>query len=142
MTVEIGPRQSGKTTRLIESIAEFLENNPDKTALLVSPNDGRRFYKEKVAEICGDCKHRVITSYKMLPPNPNATMKQFVDEFGAMRCDRMVIDPDAYYCSSYYSDVFSDTVHNKAKDILQFYWDMNQPNWDMAPKKHVFKHDF
>jgi len=151
MELDIGPRQSGKTTRLLESVNRFLEENPDKTALLVAPNNGmRRLLKDKMGTICGDCRHRVITSHKMLPPTPNMTMRQFVDEFGAMDNNNLVLDPEAYYCSSYYPDFnpwpqpteSMEGYSTMARQIVDWYNWNTVERWDLTPKKKVFKHEF
>ena len=81
MYVEITGRQTGKTTRLIDSIISFLKQNPDKTALIVAPGESRKIIQEKVNYKCGrPCEYRTITSYKMLPASPSGTIKQFVDD--------------------------------------------------------------
>ena len=68
MYVEITGRQTGKTTRIIDSIIDFLKQNPDKTALIVAKGDNRKIIQEKVHHKCGKpCEYRTITSYKMLP---------------------------------------------------------------------------
>ena len=80
MYVEVSGRQTGKSTRMVEDIVLFLEENGGKTALVVSPTGAsRKLIKEKIFQKCGYCINRVITSHKMLPPMN--TMKQYVDEF-------------------------------------------------------------
>jgi hypothetical protein len=80
MYVEVSGRQTGKSTRMVEDIVLFLEENGGKTALVVSPTGtSRKLLKEKIFQKCGYCINRVITSHKMLPPMN--TMKQYVDEF-------------------------------------------------------------
>lgn len=151
MIVDIGPRQSGKTTRLLESVGRFLEENPNRTALLVAPNNGlRKLLKNKMEHICGDCRHRVITSHKMLPPTPNQTMRQFVDEFGCMKDENLVLDEDAYYCSSYNPDFnpwpqpteSMEGYSTMARQIVDHYNWSTTDRWDLTPKKKMFKHDF
>ena len=79
MYVEISPRQSGKTTRLVNEVISFLKENTDKTALIVAPKEyTRKDIIYRIQEKCGDlCSKRTITSYKMFP-SPHS-MKQFVD---------------------------------------------------------------
>ena len=100
MYVEITGRQTGKTTRLIDSIVDFLKQNPDKTALIVTKSESsRKLIQEKVNIKCGrPCEYRTITSYKMLPPKENTTIKQFVDEFGFI--EELELDTNAYYNGS------------------------------------------
>lgn len=151
MIVDIGPRQSGKTTRLLQDMTQFLVDNPDKSTLLVSKNNNlRREFKKKVSDICGDCKHRVITSYKMLPPSPNNTFKQYVDEFGLMSSDNLVLDHNAYYNSSYNPDYDpwpepTQSIENyssKAKEIVDYYNSLDNSNeWKINPKKHINRHE-
>lgn len=97
MYVENSPRQSGKTTRLIDSIIYFLKENKDKTALVVASHETtRREIAYKIQEKCGDlCSKRTITSYKMFP-SPGS-MKQFVDNINTMSDKNLVVDYDAYY---------------------------------------------
>jgi len=86
MYVEVTGRQTGKTTRLIDSVVDFLIDNPDKTALIVSPDPQRKLIQEKVYLKCGrPCEYRTITSYKMLPPVKEGSIRQFVDEFGLVK---------------------------------------------------------
>lgn len=121
MFVEISPRGSGKTTRLIKNVIEFLIDNPDKTALIVTPyRDNRRKILSHIHEECERCFNRVITSNKMLPGGGN-TMKQFVDEFGYMRCDDLIVDKNAYYTSSFNPDSMGDNVWNVGKEIIEYY---------------------
>ena len=129
MYVELNSRQTGKTTRLVDSVIDFLLGNPDKTALIVAPNHyNRKHIQERVYFKCGrDCLHRTITSYKMLPPIPNATLKQFVDEFGAI--DDLVIDPEAYY-------VGTPPLNEKASEILHYYKNMDHLKPNNIIKKH------
>ena len=96
MYVEVTGRQTGKTTRMIDSIVEFLIENPQKSALIVAKGDSRKMIQEKVLLKCGrPCEYRTITSYKMLPPAKEGSIKQFVDEFGLIK--DLEVDPKAYY---------------------------------------------
>jgi formylmethanofuran dehydrogenase subunit E-like metal-binding protein len=102
MFVEISDRGMGKTTRMIDSIISFLKQNPDKSALIVSKtNNTRKEIQKKVEEKCGkDCYYRTITSYKMLEPRIDSTIKQFVDEFITINPNNLTLDYDAYYNST------------------------------------------
>ena len=113
MYVEITGRQTGKTTRLIDSIIDFLKQNPDKTALIVAKGDNRKIIQEKVHHKCGKpCEYRTITSYKMLPASPSGTIKQFVDEFGLIK--DLELDPKAYYTGT-------PPLNHKAMGIWGYY---------------------
>ena len=132
MTVDVGPRQSGKTTRLIDSVVEFLENNQDKSALIVAPlGDMRRLIVDKVKDRCGFCTERVITSYKMLPPTRNSTIKQFVDEFSFLSDENLQIDFDAHYNGTLETSLMS----TKKRLILEYYKKEN-----IKPKKVLPRH--
>lgn len=98
MYVEVSGRGTGKSTRMVEDIATFLEQNGNKTVLVVSPTlNSRRLIKEKIFQKCGlSCLNRTITSHKMLPPNMES-MKQYVDEFFYVPEKNLVIDENAYY---------------------------------------------
>jgi hypothetical protein len=68
MYVEVTGRQTGKTTRLVDSIIDYLKNNPDNSALIVAKGDSRKIIQEKVLLKCGrPCEYRTITSYKKTP---------------------------------------------------------------------------
>jgi hypothetical protein len=114
MHVEVTGRQTGKTSRLIDSVIEFLTDNPDKTALIVSNHrDSRKLIQEKVHSKCGrPCEYRTITSYRMLPPSPTGTIKQFVDEFGYV--SDLELDLGAYYCGT-------PPLNMKAQNIWEYY---------------------
>ncbi len=135
MYVEVSGRQTGKTTRLIESIITFLKNNPDKTALIVTPiNSSRKEIQNMVHSKCGrPCEYRTITSHKMLPPKPNSTLKQFVDEFNCIDPNNLVIDMDAYYTGS------GNISNDKVMDIWKCYKYSKQV---IKPNLIIKRHDF
>ena len=76
MYVEIQPRQSGKTTRLVNSVVSFLKENKNKTALIVAKEKNtRKLIQDNIHEKCGDfCSKRTITSHKMF--QSPVTMRQ------------------------------------------------------------------
>jgi len=122
MYVEVTGRQTGKTTRLIDSIIDFLIENPQKSALIVSPDPQRKLIQEKVYLKCGrPCEYRTITSYKMLPPAKEGSIRQFVDEFGLVK--DLEIDPNAYYTGT-------PPFNEKATQIWDYYKEtqMLKPN--------------
>lgn len=133
MYVEIKPRQSGKTTRLVDNIVSFLRDNKDKTALVVAKtNDTRKLIQYKVHEKCGDfCSKRTITSHKMFP-SPN-TMKQFVDEFDLLPTNRLVVDKNAYYTTTTCSSV-------KCREIWDFYENGFYKETTVEPNKFIKRH--
>lgn len=99
MYVEVGGRQTGKTTRLVDNMISFLKDNPNKTALIVTKNaENRKRIQREVTNKCGrPCEFRTITSHKMLPPVGGSSIKQYVDEFFSIDSDKLVIDRNAYY---------------------------------------------
>ena len=128
MYVEITGRQTGKTTRLIDSIINFLKQNPDKTALIVGLSYTRKLIQQKVEHKCGKpCEYRTITSYKMLPASPSGTIKQFVDEFGLIK--DLELDPEAYY-------VGTPPLNNKAIDIWNHYKEISTLTPNNILKRH------
>lgn len=133
MYVEVTARQTGKTTRLVDSVIEFLTQNPNKSALIVSDKQKiRKLIQEKVHDKCGrPCEYRTITSYKMLPPTTNGTLKQFVDEFAFIDPTKLTIDENAYYTTT------MSRSNLKALEIWEYYKSKEkriQPN--MILKKH------
>ena len=114
MYVEVTGRQTGKTTRLVDSVVEFLIENPQKSALIVAPDDTRKIIQEKVLLKCGKpCEYRTITSYKMLPPTKEgSSIKQFVDEFGSIK--ELELVHNAYYTGT-------PPLNSKASKIWDHY---------------------
>lgn len=55
MYVEISPRQSGKTTRLVAAAAEFLQANPDSIIAIVSHSRGNS----------GEIKNKILTKLEL-----------------------------------------------------------------------------
>ena len=128
MYVEVTGRQTGKTTRLIDSIVEFLIENPQKSALIVSPDPQRKLIQEKVYLKCGrPCEYRTITSYKMLPPTREGSIKQFVDEFGMIK--ELELDPNAYYTGT-------PPLNSKAYEI----WDFFKETQSLKPNNILKRH--
>lgn len=135
MYVEVSGRQTGKTTRLVDNVITFLTENPDKSALIVAwNNDMRKRIQKRVRDKCGRrCEHRTITSYKMLEPVPNGSIKQFVDEFWFINHENLVIDPNAYYTST----IIGDTLNPKASQIIEYYKYQKNP---LKPNNVLKKH--
>jgi hypothetical protein len=128
MYVEVTGRQTGKTTRLVDSIIDYLKNNPDNSALIVAKGDSRKIIQEKVLLKCGrPCEYRTITSYKMIPPVKEGSIKQFVDEFGLIK--DLEMDPNAYYTGT-------PPLNGKAFEIWNHYKDTQS----LKPNKVLFKH--
>tara|TARA_R110002153_G_scaffold271489_1_gene438895 strand:- start:476 stop:868 length:393 start_codon:yes stop_codon:yes gene_type:complete len=128
MYVEITGRKTGKTTRIIDSIVDFLKQNPDKTALIVAKGDNRKIIQEKVYHKCGKpCEYRTITSYKMLPASPSGTIKQFVDDFGLIK--DLELDPKAYYTGT-------PPLNRKAMEI----WDYHKEYRTLTPSNILKRH--
>lgn len=136
MYVEVSGRGTGKSTRMVEDIVTFLEENGNKTVLVVSPTvNSRKLIKEKIFQKCGlPCLNRTITSHKMLPPNMES-MKQYVDEFFYVPEKNLVVDENAYYVGTPKEDGFGGTY--------QFIIDtFNTKIGKMVQLKPVKKHGF
>jgi hypothetical protein len=134
MYVEVKGRQTGKTTRLVDSIIDYLKNNSNNSALIVArTEESRKSIQNKVNEKCGrPCEYRTITSYKMLPPSEKGTIKQFVDEFWGLNPKKLVVDKKAYYTTSTYQ-----LINLKAVEIIDFY---RENESKLKPNKILFKH--
>jgi len=125
MYVEISGRGTGKTTRMVDDIVNFLETNGDKSALVVAPtNSTRRLIKEMIFQKCGlSCLNRTITSHRMLPPG--RTMKQYVDEFFHVPEKYLLVDKNTYYTGTpkdetingIYEEIYT-TYKNQLGDIV------------------------
>jgi hypothetical protein len=135
MYVEISGRQTGKTTRLVDNVITFLTENPDKSALIVSGhNDSRKRIQKMIYEKCGrPCEYRTITSHKMLPPIPNSTLKQFVDEFWCVKSENLVVDKKAYYTTT--MDI---SFNEKGLEI----WNVYRQTQLLTPNNTLKRHGF
>ena len=138
MYVEVLNRQMGKTTRMVESIIDFLSENPDKSALIVAPSGNmRKHIQKKVDEKCGEkCHYRTITSHKMLPQVQTPTMKQFVDEFWMVPPSNLVVDSKAYYTTTIYEDIPNDL----AKQIIETFNKTKKDKNIIKPKQILMRH--
>jgi hypothetical protein len=136
MYVEINGRRTGKTTRMVEDIVNFLETNRDKNALVIAPDNGsRKRLKELIFEKCGfGCLNRTITSHKMLTPNLN-TMKQYVDEFFYLPEKYLVVDKNAYYTGTPREEYFSG-LYQEIHKVFQ------EENGSIVTKKPLKRHGF
>lgn len=117
MYVEVSARNTGKTTRLIDSIIEYLTNNPENTSLLVTPNQVmRRKVIKQIDQKCGpNCYGRVIGSYRMIP-SPRGSMKNFVDEYGLINEKYLLLDENAYYTTTTLSSDKSREIYDHYKN--------------------------
>lgn len=135
MYVEITGRQTGKSTRMVDDISNFLEENGNKTVLVVSRDtNSRKLIKQKIFNKCGYCVNRVITSNKMLPAAE--TIKQYVDEFFYVRESDLLIDKNAYYCGTPKDDGLYG-IYELIYETFQL-----QTNGNMIPIKPLRRHGF
>ena len=134
MYVEIQPRQSGKTTRLVNSVVSFLKENKNKTALIVAKEKNtRKLIQDNIHEKCGDfCSKRTITSHKMF--QSPITMRQFVDEVDLLPSNKLVVDENAYYTTTTCNSI-------KCKEILGFYEDGLYKKSTVEPNRFIKKHE-
>ena len=132
MYLEVKEKGSGKTTKLINEMVDFLLENADKAALIVTPlNSERKFIQKKIHERCGDlCSKRTITSYKML--EPSETIKQFVDDFDNILPERLFLDKRAHYATP-----TCDSI--KCKEILNVYEQIKTGS--VKPNRFIKKHE-
>jgi hypothetical protein len=135
MYVEISARQTGKTTRLVDDLVNFLQTNGDKSALVVSShNPSRKSIKQKIMEKCGlPCVNRTITSHKMLPPSNS--MKQYVDEFFYLEPNKLVLDENAYYTGTPKEGIYG--IYEEIYSTFQI-----KNNGNMVPIKPIKRHGF
>lgn len=137
MELDIGGRQTGKTTRLVYSVVEYLTNNPNNTAVIVALNGSQRSgIKNMVHHKCGDCSFRVMTSHKMLPGLNDISARHFVDELGAMKGDDVFVDINAYYNSSIYKDDPSNHLGWHIVEDLKHIWSKDY----IKPVKMIYRH--
>jgi len=134
MYVEIKPRQSGKTTRLVDEVVNFLNSGKNKTALIVAKTGTtRKLIKQKVHEKCGDfCSKRTVTSHKMFESS-STNLKQFVDEFDILPSNRLSVDKNAYYSTTTCNSV-------KCREIWNFYENGFYKEITVEPNKFIKRH--
>lgn len=119
MYVEIAPRQTGKTARLIERLVVEVLNG--KTVALVSrtktmANSIKHKILEKYPEINSSNSSKIMTSHVMLRGVMN-----FVDEFDWIDEKNLFIDKDSYYTTSLHNELGTTFT----RDLYSGY--INQP---------------
>ena len=135
MYVEISGRQTGKSTRMVDDVVNFLQRNGDKSVLIVTCNSQmRKHIKQKIMDKCGlPCLSRTITSHKMLPPAD--TIKQYVDEFFYMDENKLFVDKNAYYCGTPKDGLYG--IYELINQTFQL-----QTKGNMVPIKPIKRHGF
>lgn len=134
MDIILSNRRSGKSTRLVNNIINYLDNNPNNSALIIAPNsDMRKYITKMVVSINPEYINRVITSHKMLNLMNNTTLKQFVDEFTFLSDNCLVIDHNAYYTGS-----IKENMSEMAKKIV----DMSKKTPPLTPAHYIKSHKF
>lgn len=107
MYVEIAPRQTGKTARLIEKlVAEVLKGNA--VALVSRTRTIANSIKHKILEQYPEVDaKKILTSHQMLRGVVN-----FVDEFDFIDEKNLFIDQDSYYTTSLRNELGSLFTRN------------------------------
>jgi len=95
MYIEIGPRQTGKTTRMLHHVREVLEDNKELVVNIVTLSSGHKEYMKHILEKSGTDMDRVKFSTRMV--RGSGKVKYFVDLFDYMDPMNLFIDEDAYY---------------------------------------------
>ncbi len=97
MYIEIGHRQTGKTTRLLKSVKMFLEINPTAKINIVANKGKINQQRFDEANLTEEQKNNIIISHKMIKENNTIN---FVDEFDFIKEENLFIDDNAYYFST------------------------------------------
>lgn len=100
--VEITPRQSGKTTRLINKISDLMLNIQPPTfkpiAVITINKDLGKHIKDRLNHL-GVETNDIIFSTTMYIPNKDS-YQFFVDEFDFINRDKLFISDNGYYCTT------------------------------------------
>ena len=107
MYVEISPRQSGKTTRLIEAATNYLRSNSDNTIAIITPTIVRaQEIKNKIVGIIGnkfESKIRIGSSVRYLEELTSINY-YFFDDFSSIEPNKILVFGtnliNGYYCTT------------------------------------------
>jgi len=97
--LDLAPRQSGKSTRLREAMLKYTAEDPENTAILVSPSlDNSR---NTLRQLTSEERERIFVAPSMWDARGKVKKGRFfVDEFCFIKSDKLFQDPNAYYTST------------------------------------------
>ena len=132
MYVEISPRQSGKTTRLVQAVINYLQQNTEHTVAVVGFNSrAKNELKEKISRQINDSNividdnwaHRVnFLSGNLFGKYNREPNYWFFDEFSFLPPSNLLhpiysnVIENAYYCTTPASDGFG--LQRRSIDII------------------------
>ena len=132
MYVEISPRQSGKTTRLVQAVINYLQQNTEHTVAVVGFNSrAKNELKEKISRQINDSNividdnwaHRVnFLSGNLFGKYNREPNYWFFDEFSFLPPSNLLhpihsnVIQNAYYCTTPASDGFG--LQRRSIDII------------------------
>jgi hypothetical protein len=112
--VDINPRATGKTTRLIDDIIKKVEDGKSKIAVITHRKDSGELIKDKLIGNGIDInKYDIIFSNTMYL-NSNDYI-YYIDEFDYIDRDKLFIDKNSYYCGTLKNsepDDFTKNLYN------------------------------
>jgi hypothetical protein len=124
MTIDITPRQHGKTFRLINAAVKYLKASEKNIVTIISKKEAQsRHIRKAIIQLAFVKKDRVATSITMGKAFKKGN-KCFVDEFDFIDSDKLKITRNAYYCTSMKSELGSKftrellSIHYKSCDPI------------------------
>lgn len=99
MYLEISGKKSGKTTRLVEAVREWLNKDPENTAVIVTPETNPQVVLQNFEPV--DFPRLAMTLRMVdLPENLiHEKMKFFVDDAHAIEAEHLEVSKSAYYAA-------------------------------------------
>lgn len=130
MYVDYDNFKSGKTTRLVDSLVDYLESNPNETVMVVAPTyQDRKKIINRVADKCYQCQFRAISSYKML----DTSMKHFVDDYTQIDEENLFLCKKSYYTTN------KTELMRERGTVYKHIWDYYRQDDKTKPIKKVTK---
>lgn len=124
--VEIAPRGTGKTYRLINEIKKHIESSNDLKIVVVTPNNNTHLLiKNRLKDLGVDISNIIFSPTMFIPQEtvPIPTHRYFVDEFDYIDRKNLFISENGYYCTT-----LQNTEGDKfVKDLYQFF--LNSRLW-------------
>ena len=103
MYLELSGRQTGKTNRLINHAINYLNENPNNTICIVSPNrlNSNRIKDRILQSAPHIIESSIVVNFSMLAPRGHHLYDMYyVDEFSFIHDEHVTMYPNAYYCST------------------------------------------
>lgn len=117
--VEITPRQSGKTTRLVKNVKKFLTTNSNNDKIIpvvvTVKNTMSKNIKGMLSDYGVDVNRVIFSNTMFINGKSDYKYKFFVDEFDFIERSKLFICENSYYCTTMKNsegDDFSKQLYN------------------------------